>query len=532
MSTNTRVLLLVLLLGVVCWAPANVPASAETVAPDITLRRLTTDGKSSIPLDLGWSPGGGYFAHYRWEAGGIRLVVHTEDGKSEFPVTRVGWLYGAAWSPDGNYLAYMYAETDSPDSDCRVYVWSSETKQSTEVARGYKGHQFGYGTGYGVPVWSPDSKRFVCKVRRVLDPEAYRLAPTVFCVDASSPMQLLPNQWDSGGWLPGSWSPDCQWFVTKSRTSEDGPWGLWLCRADGSGTKELVRAQSDVAIGEPAWSPDGKWIAYPSSQDRSNDQRGMSDIWLIRPDGSDNHAITQGNRDSTEGRMSFDLLHWSPDSRWISAVGYRRDALSLSHHGIYLLDAATKEMVTVFANSRDDSEVVYDFMHVIAWNHSGSRLVYTGKKHDRHGEPGEGQQLTNMRDILAMYDVKERKLTTLLEVRPREDALRMSLGWFPDWVATWSPDDKHILFTHAKVISLGDENYEPDAWVADLAEPQVAAPSPRPGAPAPAPSAGAATIVIPRHRRAAEIASALPDSYGGGLPPRRGPQRAGALPLG
>ena len=464
---------------------------------------------------MGWSPGGGYFAHYRWEAGGIRLVVRTEDGKAEFPVTRVGWLYGAAWSPDGKYLAYMHAENDSPDSDCRVYVWSSATKESVEVARGYKGHQFGYGTGYGIPLWAPDSKRFVCKVRRVLDPEAYRLAPTVFSVDASTPIQLLPNHWDSGGWLPGTWSPDSQWITTRSETSESAPWSVWVCRADGSETKELVRAQSDVSLSEPVWSPDGKWIAYPSSQDRSNDQRGMRDIWLITPEGSEAHAITKGQRDSTEGQMTFDLLHWSPDSRYVSAVGYRLDALGVSHHGIYLVNAETKDMITVFANSRENSEVVYDFMHVIAWSHAADRLVYTGKKHDRHGEPGDNQQLTNMRDILMMYDLRARKLTTLLEVSPQEDALRLSLGWFPDWVPTWSPDDKHVLFTHAKVISLGDGNYEPDVWVADLAEPQAPTPSPQPSAPTAAPTAGVATIIIPQHRRAAEIAAALPDSYRG-----------------
>ena len=56
----------------------------------------------------------------------------------------------------------------------------------------------------------------------------------------------------------------------------------------------------------------------------------MRDIWLMRPDGSDNHPITHGTRDSAEGRMHFDDYVWSPDSERLSTVGWRLDSLGVA----------------------------------------------------------------------------------------------------------------------------------------------------------------------------------------------------------
>jgi Tol biopolymer transport system component len=58
-----------------------------------------------------------------------------------------------------------------------------------------------------------------------------------------------------------------------------------------------------VTIGVPVWSPDGKHIAFV--------KRGLRawnvDLWLMNPDGSEAHKISDGG-----GWAS-----WSPDSRWI-----------------------------------------------------------------------------------------------------------------------------------------------------------------------------------------------------------------------
>src|SRR2546428_1976523 len=54
----------------------------------------------------------------------------------------------------------------------------------------------------------------------------------------------------------------------------------------------------------PAWSPDGKRLAF------SSEVGGNRDIYVIRPDGSQSTRITTAPSEETNPS-------WSPDGRWI-----------------------------------------------------------------------------------------------------------------------------------------------------------------------------------------------------------------------
>ncbi len=62
---------------------------------------------------------------------------------------------------------------------------------------------------------------------------------------------------------------------------------------------------------DPAWSPDGRWIAFVSRAE------GGTNIWIIRPDGSDRRRLSAGGADrgtawSPDGdRLAFLRLHGS-----------------------------------------------------------------------------------------------------------------------------------------------------------------------------------------------------------------------------
>jgi endo-alpha-1,4-polygalactosaminidase (GH114 family) len=73
----------------------------------------------------------------------------------------------------------------------------------------------------------------------------------------------------------------------------------------------------------PVWSPDGQWIAFGRNTD------GNSDIWIMRPDGSEQRAVTAG--DAFDSNPS-----WSPSGKQIvfaSERGGDRD--------VYMLDVET-----------------------------------------------------------------------------------------------------------------------------------------------------------------------------------------------
>jgi Tol biopolymer transport system component/imidazolonepropionase-like amidohydrolase len=76
--------------------------------------------------------------------------------------------------------------------------------------------------------------------------------------------------------------------------------GLWIIPASGGTARKIT--SWDVEATQPAWSPDGRWIAF---QNYSLDANYA--IWVVRPDGSQLHALTSGPFDDREPS-------WYPDS--------------------------------------------------------------------------------------------------------------------------------------------------------------------------------------------------------------------------
>ena len=181
-------LVAILLAANVCVANGSMEEWGK-LAPRIT--RLTSDGRSYIRRGLGFSPTGRYISFYRDESRGFigeggqkrQLMVRSEDGQEEYIVSRLGAPYTASWSPDAKKLAYIFSEGWGDTSEAQAYVWSLETRKSVRVGPSFERHKFR--CGYSIPVWSPDSRYFVCQIRRVSDPQAWRFAPWVFATDRS-----------------------------------------------------------------------------------------------------------------------------------------------------------------------------------------------------------------------------------------------------------------------------------------------------------------------------------------------------------
>jgi len=206
-----------------------------------------------------------------------------------------------------------------------------------------------------------------------------------------------------------AWSPDGKRVAFVS-TRHDPNGEIYVMNADGTAVQRLT--YDDHLDEAPTWSKDGKRIAFVSTRD---DEQG--EIYVM--DASDGGAVSRlTDFVGTDGEPA-----WSPDGKQIAFVS-GRDAASEGKTELYLVDVDTRQV----------SRLTWEGVRVQApsWAPGGKQIAFNTLAQVPFGPNGS--------DVLAqdiyVLDLDGKRVTRLTG----------GPGGTNEFEPTWSPDGKLIAF--------------------------------------------------------------------------------------
>ena len=152
-----------------------------------------------------------------------------------------------------------------------------------------------------------------------------------------------------------AWSPDGKKiaFVSNRNNVNKDRMQIWVIDADG---KNPIRLTDGLVDANPDWSPDGKKIVYDTFDVPKDHNLAPGGITVMDADGNNKRVIRRGG------------IHpsWSPDGKRIAFISFR--------------NGDVPQLNVMDADGRNRLRLTRDFVHkrLPSWSHDGRRIAYVG----------------------------------------------------------------------------------------------------------------------------------------------------------